>query len=362
MNRKDLQHLQAIESYPSLTIILPTHRTSPDNQQDPIRLKNLVKEAQDRLLSEFSQRDIAALQKNLDDLVERVDFEHNLDGLVLFVNADMARMYTVPFDLPERVVIDHTFATRDLVYALNRTQHYWVLLLSEQPTRLFEAVRADLVEVNDGTPFPMVNKRPGGESRLPGGIGVNASQVRDDHERIFFQQVDQAFAEFYAADPQPVAVLSEVRTLASFDAVTRHNEAIIARVGGNYDHETPHEIGKIVWPTMSEAFAELRKRSFESLDAALSSKRSASGIVECWRMGQEGRIDLLLVAENYEQPAVLDETGFVLTPVDELGGVDVHDDAVDELIEIVLSKGGRIRFTDPGTLDDHSNIAAVLRY
>jgi hypothetical protein len=362
MNRKDLQQLQSIESYPSLTIILPTHRTSPDNQQDPIRLKNLVKVAQDRLASEFSWREITGLQKNLDDLVATVDFEHNLDALALFVNADMAQMYTVPFDLPERVIIDHTFGTRDLVYALNRTPHYWVLLLSEQPTRLFEAVREDLIEVNDGTPFPMVNKRPGGESRLPGGIGVNSSQVRDDHERIFFQQVDQAFAEFYAADPQPIAVVSEVRTLASFDAVTRHGNAVISRVLGNYDHETPYEIGKVVWPSMKEAFAELRKQSFESLDAAIGSRRSASGIVECWRMGQEGRIDLLMVDEKYEQPATLDETGFVLTPADEVGGLDVHDDAVDELIEIVISKGGRIRFTDPGTLDDHSKIAAVLRY
>jgi hypothetical protein len=54
------------------------------------------------------------------------------------------------------VVIDETFATRDLVYALNRLSRYWVLALSEKPTRLFEGVKDTLVEVeNQG--FPMTH-------------------------------------------------------------------------------------------------------------------------------------------------------------------------------------------------------------
>ena len=52
MNRHDVLALQQISGYPALTITLPTHRTSPDNQQDPIRLRNLVTQATDRLLAE----------------------------------------------------------------------------------------------------------------------------------------------------------------------------------------------------------------------------------------------------------------------------------------------------------------------
>jgi hypothetical protein len=58
MNRSDLRQLQGVNEYPSLSILLPTHRTAPDNQQDPIRVKNLVAEAKNRLLGEFSQREI----------------------------------------------------------------------------------------------------------------------------------------------------------------------------------------------------------------------------------------------------------------------------------------------------------------
>src|SRR5215510_9475882 len=142
MNRHDLHELQGVHSYPCLTITLPTHRTSPDNKQDPIRVKNLVTEGTNRLLGEFSKREVAPLIDRLNTLVAAIDYANTLDGLVLAVNRDMAREYVLPFTLNERVVVDDTFFTRDLVHALNRTQRYWVLSLSEQPTRLYAATTA----------------------------------------------------------------------------------------------------------------------------------------------------------------------------------------------------------------------------
>jgi hypothetical protein len=59
MNKTDLQLLQAISGYPAVSILLPTHRTSPANKQDPIRVSNLVRQAADRLLQEFSKREVS---------------------------------------------------------------------------------------------------------------------------------------------------------------------------------------------------------------------------------------------------------------------------------------------------------------
>src|SRR6476469_2756697 len=104
MNLHDLHQLQDIHTYPCLTILLPTHRTSPDNKQDPIRVKNLVAETKTRLLGEFSAREMDPLFTKLDALVEDIDYEHLLDGLALYVNKDIARAFTLPFTVNERVV------------------------------------------------------------------------------------------------------------------------------------------------------------------------------------------------------------------------------------------------------------------
>lgn len=49
------------------------------------------------------------------------------------------------------------------------------------------------------------------------------------------------------------------------------------------------------------------------------------------------------------------------TPGDDVDHPDVIDDAVDELIELVLIRGGWIAFTDPGALDHHHGLALATR-
>src|SRR5215813_10496889 len=225
MNRHDLRELQDVHTYPCLTITLPTHRTRPDNKQDPVRVKNLVTEGTNRLLGEFSKREVAPLLDRLDALVAAIDYVYALDGLVLAVNRDMAREYVLPFTLNERVVVDETFFIRDLVRALNRTRRYWVLSLSEQPTRLYAATREDLEEITTGG-FPMRHTGPGGDTELPGGIGVNRSAYRDDRHRQFFRDVDKAFRPFAAEDPQPLALAGVERYLAFFREVSPADEII----------------------------------------------------------------------------------------------------------------------------------------
>src|SRR5215831_17557368 len=86
IHHSDLRQLQAVNEYPSVSILTPTHRTSPDNKQDPIRVKNLVAEAKNRLLGEFSAREMEPVFIRLDGLVDGIDYEHLLDGLALYVN------------------------------------------------------------------------------------------------------------------------------------------------------------------------------------------------------------------------------------------------------------------------------------
>ena len=169
MNRHDVRLLQAIRDYPSVSIFLPTYRTAPENLKDPIRVKNLAKEAEDRLLQEFTWREIDPLVVRLNGLVENIDYRYTTGGMAIYVNKDFSRTFSLPFKPNEQVVVDETFATRNLVLALNRTQRYWFLALSDNTTRLFEGVRDSLVEITEDG-FPMTNKGPGAATRLPGGL------------------------------------------------------------------------------------------------------------------------------------------------------------------------------------------------
>jgi hypothetical protein len=362
MNRHDILALAAERAYPSLTITLPTHRTSPDNRQDPIRLKNLVAEAATRLTDEFGKREVAPLLASLDELADQIDHQFNLDGLAILVSANLARFYRLPFTLPERVIVDESFFTRDLVYALNRSPRYWVLSLSEQSTRLYEAVKRDLEELRAGTPFPMTYGSRGGEGIVPREPAINTSQLRDDYLRAFFRNVDQELGVYMADDPLPVAVVGVDRSLSFFREVTTHQQQLVTTLASGQDKASAHELGELIWPVVRESLAERRAAVFGELNAAVGAQRSASTLGEVWRCAQEGRGETLVVEEGYHEAAAVDETGLRLLPPEQGSGPSLLDDAVDAVIETVLAKGGRVVFVDDGSLPQHSRIALILRY
>jgi hypothetical protein len=362
MNRQEILALAAVRSYPCVTITMPTHRTSPDNRQDPIRLKNLVTEARNRLQAELGKREVAGVLRTLDELAESVYHEHNLDSMVLVVSDEIARFYDLPFSLPERVMIDDTFFLRDLIYAYNRSPHYYVLALSDQASRLFLAFRDDLEEQREQTPFPMANSGPGGGRTLPNDPRLNSSQYRDEHSRIFMRKVDEALGELTARDPQPLALVGVDRQLAFFREVSSHANQIVAQVTGNHDLSAPHQIGQLVWPLVREALAERRAAIFEQLNAAVGGQRSASTLGEVWRFAHEGRGATLIVEEGYHEAGSVDELGNLQLPPAATEGPALLDDAVDELIAKVLELGGRVVFVDDGSLEQHSRIALILRY
>lgn len=361
MNRHDIRLLQTITGYPALTITMPTHRAAPDNRQDPIRLKGLVRQAAERLTSELGKRDAEPWLARLEDLAAGINHHHNLDGLVLFVGRDLARAVRLPFRLAERVVVDETFYTRDLVFALNRMARYWVLVLSEKPTRLLAGYHAELTEVTtDG--FPLAHTGPGGELPLPGDFGINKSAYRDEKHRQFFRQVDAALKPLLQADPLPVIVVGVDRYLAFFREVSDHKDAVLTTLTGSHDSTSPHDLAKLVWPLVEANLAAERERVFAELDHATGERKVAAGIDEVWPLAREGRGRLLLVDEDFHYPARLDAVRNVLTPADDVTAPDVIDDAVDEVIEAVLLKQGQVVFVPPGRLDGHGRLAMILRY
>lgn len=362
MNRQELHDLQHVLTRPALTITLPTHRHAPENKQDPIRVKKLVDEATTRLRAEYGKQESEPLIENLGRLVADINHRYTLDGLALFVTDDIASAQQLPFTVEERVHVGDRFLTRDLVFALNRTPHYWVLALSEKPTRLYEASGDELTEVTTGG-FPMVHEGPGGELPLPGGFGVRKSAYRDEHHRKFFRQVDAALKPFLAAEKLPLVVVGVERFLAFFKEVTAHEGAIIATLQGSHDKTSAHELGGLVLPLVDEALREQREARLGQLQKAIGEGRSASAIEDVWRATREGRGLTLFVEEGYHYPACLDDASAALAPADTDGVCDeTLDDAVDVVIDEVLGKGGEVVFVDDGRLAQHQRIALITRY
>lgn len=362
MNPTDISELQAVREYPSVSILLPTYRKAPDDlRQNPVRVKNLVRQTVDRLLTEFPKRDIQPLLEQLDSLTDQIDYDHPQNGLAIFANKNMGRLVYLPFQLQERVVVDETFATRNLVHARNRSKRYRVLTLSQEHARLFTAERDTLTEVTDGV-FPMKPEADGVATEWAGDFGVDHSQYNTRQDRQFFQHVENSLEKVMAQEPLPLVLAGVDRNIGFFNEVSKYKDQVLGVINGSHDRTGAKDLADLVWPVAREGFLQRRRQMLDQLENSIGAKRYAAGINNCWRMAREGRGDLLLVEEDFQYPAVQDEASQNFMPAEDDTLPNTISDAVDEIVEEVLAKSGRVVFVESGSLDAHDRIALTLRY
>ncbi len=365
MRRAIVRELTTREQYPSVSILMPTHPGHPENQKDPIRLKNLLEEARRRLSEEVGKRPSWPLMERLEEMAEEIDWHHNRQGLALYASDDFAAWYRLPFRVEPRVTVDKTFDTRDLVYALHRMPRYRVLVLAEQPSRLFEGQGEDLEEVRNGH-FPVAFTGAPGATRLPDGPQMRRSTIREAHLDEFFTEVDRALTEVTREERLPLVVVGTGRNITNFEEVSENTQDIAVRVEGSYDNSPASAIGQLVWPRFREWLAEQRQKAVREVGEALGAKRLASGLDDAWKAAAAGQGMKLVVEEHYRQPAIVRRDGWVLELVSDedaaAAGAAHLDDAVDELIEMVLEKGGEVVFVEEGSLADYGRVALILRY
>ena len=359
MNRSDLKLLQSVNEYPSVSILMPTHRHFPENQQDPIRLKNLAKQVETRLLAEFSKPVVKTLTAKINEIIEGIDINYLLDGLALYVNKNYSGKFLLPFPVKERMTVDTAFLTRDLVFAMNRAQPYYVLLLGDKAAQIFSGVRDNLIEVKtDG--FPVINKF---RQMLDDAETMHTNDRLSDNiekKRNYFREVEKEFKKLNV-DSYPFAVAGVEENIGTFkDTITINN--LLTSLKGSYDKTSVSDLAALIWPEVKKGFAQRREQVMKQLDEAIGFKKAAIGIDEVWKAANEGRGEILLVEINYQYPAKLDDTGLQLVPVEPDKGPEIMDDAVDEVIEIVLNKGGKVYFVENGVLSRFGSIALILRY
>ncbi len=355
MNQLTLNKLLKAKGYPCISILLPTYRTVPENQKTNIRIKRLVKEAEERLLENMTKRESAKLIEAMKKLADSVDTRTNLDGLALFISNQVAEKVDIPFNIRERVIIDETFATRDIIKGINRSIRYYVLEISLYGARLFHCFRDEALEINDyGFPaksdFDDVYLNP-----------KDMSREKEKYIKEFFNKVDKQFQSIYNEDPQPLVLAGVKKNLAFYKEICDNKSAVAGALEGNYEESKPHEIGKKAWPIIKNLKEKERNNIINELKNAIGAHKSAFGLNDIWRYANEGRIETLIVEEDYDLKAYLNQKNELILN-DSNSDYRVIEDVVDEIAEFVIEKGGKVVFLENGQLEKFGKIAGILRY
>jgi hypothetical protein len=359
MDRSDVDELRNARVNPAVSILAPTHLHDPDNKVDALTVKNLVKTATEQLLQQMTKRMATPTIRNIDTAVSRIDWEHTGPGVAIYASPEHSLLFHLPLAPPPTATVDERFAIRELLRVLNRSWRYRVLVLSEQPTRLFVGLRDRVFERRDG--FPVSHDGPGGATKTPGGFGINSSAERDLRHRQFFREVAALLAHHHVRDPLPLFVTG-VDRFASFWAEIAPEFSPAGVVHGSFDFMTTTKIAARIWPTVEEYFNTERRNTVDRLEVARSQKRFAGGFDEVYRAARERRIELLVAPEDQTAMARLgSEHVEIVEPGDDSVG-PIEGDLVDVIVRQVLATGGKAVFLESDLLASYGSIGAVTRY
>lgn len=116
LTRSDLKTLMEPQSGPCISMFFPTSRASVEVQHNPLRLRNQIREVENRLhLSNTASPHVESLLKPLHALlVDTEVWQHLDDGLAIFRSPNVFRFYRVPYSLNEQVIVTWHFYLKPL--------------------------------------------------------------------------------------------------------------------------------------------------------------------------------------------------------------------------------------------------------
>ena len=353
MEFTDIVSLHKHPTYPSVSLLAGV----PDEHRELVKatLRMQLRETEERLELEFDSTEVQELLEDLHRTIAEVEPDSYARSIAVFVSRRESSWVSLPVTVRERVVVDETFATRDVVHALLRARRYRVLILGTR-SQLFEGTGQVLTPVTTGR-FPVLveESRAGDAPRRP----ERAERDRR-RQRIATRAVDDALDVHLRNDPCPLFVIGVQPRLAWFEQHSRHRRAISSTAVGA--PQSLHATRDAVLPLVDELFDETARAALDQIDAARSRHRLATGINETWQLAREGRGALVVVEESYEYPAILGDDPADVRPAPDAAAPDVVDDLVDETIETVLAQGGRVVLVPDGSLSVYERICLTLRY
>ena len=356
--KETLQQLGAEKSNPCVSISMNTHRARPKTEQDKILLKNLLKEAHDRVSKGYDKKSVEKLLNKISSIREKIDMNANLDSLHIFLSNDTEEIVKSPWVVANnRVNISSQFAIRPLIKAYNRSEPYLIMVLSQNKVTLYEAVNDSIIQEVKNEDFPFTQNIPA--TLYPEKLG-DAKYV-DDLTRTFFNEIDKSLVRVHHATDLKCVVVTTEENYAKLMQVADKPNAYNGYVSVSYNKDTPHQVVKDTWKLIEKLQSERRGEAIEMVKRAISQGNVLTDLQEIYNAAIIGRGDLLVVHQDFRQPVMMNEDdSFKL--IDDPATPGAIDDITSKIAWAVISRKGRVIFTEQEEIKDLGKIALKTRY
>lgn len=384
ITREDLVSLSGPKEGLAVSFYLPTQRVGKPTRENSIRMKNRIKEVRDRLDERgWDDRDIDGLLAPALNLLDDYEFwQHQLDGLAMFMAEGEEHRLQVERDLPDLSVIGHRYHLKPLIPLLNQQDSFFVLAASLGKSRLFEVNREVAKEVDlpedtprslaqslrftEDDPDPTVRHQLSsrGTSREQEAASHGSGPEQPDRKAeilTFFRMLDNGVREAIAGTEKPLMFMGVEYLHPIYQEANHYPHLFDGEwVRGNPDQWGPEEIRNHSWPAVAERFERPRREAEAKYRELAGTGSTGDGLEEVILAGVDGRVDTLFVALDRARWGTFDvearrvsETGLNSEDAEEL---------LDRAAVEALRTGAAVFPLPFEEMPSESEVAAIYRF
>ncbi len=249
LSRSDFQTL-AQENSTCVSIYMPAEKAGAETRQNPIRFKNLIREAEEKIahLSESTSELNDALA-DANAYIDNYDFwQHQDYGLAFFIGRDGVKYYRLPHSFEESVEVSDRFYLKPLLPVLTNDNKFYLLALSQNEVRFFLGSHYNIKEIMlpEGVPASLAEAlkyddleqqlqyHSGGTGNNPiyHGHGAGTIDNKDEIKR-FFDQIDNGLTSVLQAEKTPLILAGVEYLLPIYHQANSYGSLLESGIIGN---------------------------------------------------------------------------------------------------------------------------------
>jgi hypothetical protein len=383
VNRTDLRELVEKDGKWHISIYLPTHSTGREQQQDPIRLKNLLAQAEKKLL-EYGLRRPKALEilRPARELVLEGPFwQYQSQGLAIFLSEGYSRIYRLQDRFDELVEVSNSFQVKPLLPLLSGDGSFYILALSLNQVRLFQASKAHVEEVQlqdmpagmedalliedyqDHLGFHTDTADPISTGERPAMFyGQGVEDNKKDDILTYFHKVDAALMRQLENESMPMVIAAVEYLIPLYREANTYRNLFEQGLTGNPDRQDGGQLHEKAWKLVEPIFIRSRQEALDRFNELHGQQNglASSDLEPVVRAAAGGRVETLIVPLGVETWGRYDpQTDSVRVDSEP---TPWNEDLLNFAAAQTLLNSGNVYAVPQKQLPHQAEVAAIYRY
>ena len=377
LSRSEFKKLAEVKETTCISIYMPAEKAGAETRKNPIRFKNLLREAREKLEQlDESNREVAEILDSAQSYIENYDFwQHQDSGLAFFINAEGIKYYRLPYNFEQSVMLSDRFNLKPLLPVITNDNKFYLLALSQNQVKFFVGSHysLDRIELPESVPLSLAEAlkyddpekqqqyHSGDTQNSPiyHGQGVGTTDNKDEIKR-FFQQIDRGLNDALQEETTPLILAGVEYLLPIYQEANSYSNLLAEGITGNPENVAPSELHSSAWKIIEPHLKAARQQEIDKYHQLSDTKEASSQLEQIVAAAAAGQVDTLFVLANAQYWGEFDP---------QTNKVIAHPEATEDSLDLIdfaatktYLQGGTVYTLESESMLANTPMQAIFRY